>query len=63
MFFISVLFLIIYRSDPVLPPAAAGWCKDLLANGGASVTFHSHPGGHDVGHTTIPALLEFLTQI
>jgi phospholipase/carboxylesterase len=50
-------------SDPVLPFAASGWCRDLLTAGGAAVTYHEHGGGHDLGTTTFGPLLSFWSSL
>lgn len=55
--------MVIYRNDPVLPYAASGWCKDLLQGGGAEVDHNTHTGGHEVGSTTLPSLMKFLSGL
>ena len=49
--------------DQVLPFAASGWSRDLLAKHGAIVKYHAHDGGHDIGSTTLPKLIEFLSSL
>jgi phospholipase/carboxylesterase len=51
------------QSDMVLPFAASGWSRDLLAKGGAHVEFHPHGGGHDLGNGTLPKLVEFWASL
>jgi hypothetical protein len=60
---LSCLSCIPVRNDPILPFAASGWCKDLLENGGAKVEYNSHGGGHEVGATTLPTLMQFLDSL
>lgn len=51
------------RSDPILPYAASGWCKDLLENGKAKVVKTDHGGGHELHPTTLTALMQFLAAL
>lgn len=41
------------QADPVLPFAGSGWVRDLLQQGGATVQYHSHAGGHELGGPTV----------
>eukprot|EP00037_Helgoeca_nana_P002532 m.34427 g.34427 ORF g.34427 m.34427 type:complete len:193 (-) comp12655_c0_seq2:221-799(-) len=47
------------QSDMVLPFAAAGWLKQLLDAGGATVQYEVHTGGHELAHDTIPKVTNF----
>lgn len=51
------------RSDQVLPFAASGWCRDLLTQGGANVTYHEHGGGHEVGSSTMTPMVAFWSSL
>jgi|GEM_PF-1065408 len=36
-------------ADPVLPFQCSAWTNELLKNGGATVQYETHAGGHDLG--------------
>lgn len=50
------------RNDQVLPFAGSGWCRDLLIQGGAAVTYETHGGGHEIG-SSARSLLEFWSRL
>jgi predicted esterase len=51
------------RADQVLPFVASGWCRDLLQQGGASVTYEPHGGGHELGPSTFASLVAFWSSL
>lgn len=48
------------RADPIAPPAQAEALAALLADRGAAVELHWHPGGHGVDASTVAAATTWL---
>ncbi len=49
--------------DPIVPPAQPERLRRLLSDGGARVTMHWHPGGHELGDDDVTAARQWLDTI
>jgi predicted esterase len=51
------------RTDPIAPPDQAAALAELLADRGAAVEVHWHPGGHQIDRSTLTAAQGWLGKL